>query len=354
MTTPRVEINLEKIARNVQILKDHYATKGITIIGVTKAVCGNPDIAKILVKGGIKILADSRIANIKKMKCAGVNAQFILLRTPLLSELKDVVAYANISHNTELSIIVELSKIALQQNLIHKIILMVELGDLREGILPANLPEFISKVKTLKGVELVGIGANLACFGGIMPDELNMAFLSDLAVKLEQEFDLHLTYISGGNSANYNWFLAAKDVGRINYLRIGESIFLGVEPLFGKQIPGLFTDAFSLAAEIIESNSKLSIPYGKVAQNAFGHIPSFEDRGRSNRVIAGIGRQDVDVSGLSPRMAIEIVGASSDHLIMTNKKKNLKVGTILKFDVNYAALLSAMTSPYVLKRNCIQ
>lgn len=349
MKTPRVDIDLEKIAHNVQVLKDHYTTKGLTIIGVTKAVCGNPDIAEVLVQNGIKFIADSRIANIKKMKSAGIDAQFILLRTPLLSELKEVIAFADISHNTELSIITKLSGIAFKQGVIHKIILMVELGDLREGILPSNLPQIITKIKKLKGIKLVGIGTNLACFGGIMPDDKNMAYLSDLAENIEKHFDLNLTFVSGGNSANYNWFQATKNVGRINYLRLGESIFLGVEPLFGKQIPGLFTDAFTLVAEIIESNTKSSVPHGKVGQDAFGNVPKFKDQGHINRVIAGVGQQDVSVSGLTPRSALEILGASSDHIIINGKDEKLKVGTVLEFDMNYAALLSAMASPYVAK-----
>lgn len=349
MKTPRVEIDLEKIAHNAQFLKDHYATKGIAIIGVTKVVCGNPDIAEVFVQNGIKFIADSRIANIKKMRSAGIDAQFILLRTPLLSELEEVIAYADISHNTELTIITKLSGIALKQGVIHKIILMVELGDLREGILPSNLPQIITKIRKLKGIELVGIGTNLACFGGVMPDDENMAYLSDLAEEIEKNFDLNLKFVSGGNSANYNWFQATKTVGRINYLRLGESIFLGVEPLFGKQILGLFTDAFTLVAEIIESNIKSSTPNGKVGQNAFGNVPKFKDQGQINRVIAGVGQQDVAISGLTPRLALEILGASSDHTVINSKDEKLKVGTALEFDMNYAALLSAMTSPYVAK-----
>ncbi|MDA8626036.1 alanine racemase [Flavobacteriaceae bacterium] len=351
MQSPRIEISLDKIAKNAQFLKNHYGSKGITIIGVTKAVCGNPEIAQVLVKSGITILADSRMTNIIKMRSAGINAQFLLLRTPLRSELKEVVKYADISHNTELSIITELSTIAISQGVIHKIILMVELGDLREGILPSNLNDIITKIKQLKGVDLVGIGTNLACFGGVIPDDKNMASLSDLIEDIEKELNLNFTFVSGGNSANYNWFQATKNVRRISHLRIGESIFLGVEPVYGKQIPGLFKDAFTLVAEIIESNTKPSIPSGSVGRDAFGKIPIFTDQGQINRVIVGLGQQDVAVTGLTPRLPIEVLGASSDHLIINSKQSKLEVGTTLKFDMNYAALVSSMTSPYVTKTN---
>jgi predicted amino acid racemase len=349
MASPRIEIDYQKIAHNAKFLKDHYAAKGIAIIGVTKVVCGNPDIAKLLLQSGISMLADSRIRNIKRMKGAGINAPLLLLRTPLQSELSKVIAYCHISHNTELSIIEDLSALAIAKHSVHKIILMVELGDLREGILPANLTDIVTRVKKLKGIELVGLGTNLACFGGIQPSDDNMGQLSSIANAVEAQLGIKLTYISGGNSGNYQWFNTTKDVKRINHLRLGESIYLGCDPLTREPIPGLFTDAFTLVAEVIESNTKPSVPSGKVGQDAFGHVPNFKNKGLLKRAILGIGLQDVTVSGLKPRMNIEILGASSDHIMIDTKSKNIKVGTELEFDLNYSALLLAMTSPYVTK-----
>ena len=141
---------------------------------------------------------------------------------------------------------------------------MVELGDLREGIMPSDSDSTIEQIIGLEGVELVGLGTNLACFGGIAPDDGKMKFLSSLATNIEEKFGISLDFVSGGNSANYDWFMSTKNVGRINNLRIGESIFLGRETLHRKPIPGLFTDAFTLVAEVIESKLKPSLPYGLV------------------------------------------------------------------------------------------
>lgn len=350
MATPRLEINLGKISHNIKTLKELYASKGVDIIGVTKAVCGNSDIADAFVKNGISILADSRISNIRKMRTEGVKAQFLLLRTPLLSQAEEVVKYADISFNSELSVVERLSKFAVEQKTKHKIILMVELGDLREGILPSDLDKTIEQILELEGIDIVGLGTNLACFGGIAPDELKMNFLSTLANNVEEKFGLKLDFVSGGNSANYDWFMSTRNVGRINNFRIGESIFLGQEPLNRNPIPDLFTDAFTLVAEVIESKTKPSIPYGTVSQDASGNIPEFKDNGQMKRAILGIGLQDVLVSGLTPKLDIEIIGASSDHIIVDSKKIEYKVGTELGFNVSYGALLSAMTSPYVIKK----
>jgi predicted amino acid racemase len=354
MAIPRIEINLEKIAHNAKTLTELYGSRGIDVIGVTKVVCGDPDIADVLINSGISILSDSRIENIRKMRNAGIQAEFLLLRTPLLSQTEAVVKHTDISLNSEISVIERLSKFAVEFNTTHKIILMVELGDLREGLMPADLDNTIEKVIGLDGIDLLGIGTNLACFGGIIPDNEKMESLSSIARDVEAKYGLILKLVSGGNSANYNWFVSTDNVGRINNLRLGESIYLGCETLERKPIPGLFTDAFTLFAEVIESQLKPSLPYGEIAQDAFGNVPGFQDLGQIKRAILGVGLQDVLVSGLNPRIDIEILGASSDHIIVNAKQINLKVGNEVEFDLNYGALLAAMTSPYITKKQVVE
>ncbi len=349
MTTPRIEIDLEKISHNATSLRKIYASKGIGIIGVTKVVCGDPAVADVLVRAGIDILADSRLENIRRMRRAGIQAQFVLLRSPAPSQAESVVKYADISLNTEVSVIEALSRFAVKTGVTHKIILMVELGDLREGLLPEVLEETVEQVIGLRGIVLAGIGTNLACFGGVKPDEENLGHLSSLARDIEAKFGMTLQYVSGGNSANYDWFMSTTDVGKINNLRLGESIFLGCETLHRKQIPGLFTNALKLVAEVIESKVKPSKPYGDVCQDAFGNVPDFEDRRQMRRIILGIGLQDVLVAGLTPYADIEILGASSDHILIDAKELVLEVGEEVEFSLNYGALLSSMTSPYVAK-----
>lgn len=350
MRTPRIEINLGKIVHNVKTLKKIYGLNDIDVTGVTKVVCGNPIIASTLVKSGIKILADSRIENIIRMHNSGIHAQFLLLRTPLLSQTNSVVRFADISVNSEILVIKSLSKFALEYDSIHKIILMVELGDLREGIMPSDLEETVKQVIKLKNIQLIGLGTNLACYGGVIPDEEKMKHLSTLVGDIEKKFGLKLTTVSGGNSANYNWFKSTKNIGRINNLRIGESIFLGRESLYRKTIPGLYTDAFTLITEIIESKIKPSIPYGKVGQDAFGDVPEFQEDGQIKRALLGIGKQDVLISGLTPKMNIKVIGASSDHIVINTHQHQLEVGNEVAFNLNYGALLSAMNSSYVTKK----
>ncbi len=275
MSTPRIEIDLGKIEHNICRLKEIYGSRGVGISAVTKVVCGNPEIAEVLVRSGIGILADSRIVNIRRMRDAGVAARFMLLRTPFLSQVEAVVRYADISLNSDLTVIRGLSRSALSQHLDHQIILMVELGDLREGLMPSDVHAAVECIVELGGIELVGLGANLACFGGIKPDDENMGLLSRIAGEVAEAFGLTLSLVSGGNSANYQWFMSTQDVGMVNNLRLGESIYLGCETLQRTPIPGLFTDAFTLFAEVIESTINPSLPQGTVCQDASGRVPRF-------------------------------------------------------------------------------
>ncbi len=346
---PRIEISLPKIRENARILAELYGEKGISLMGVSKAVLGEPSIIEAMLQGGVKFIADSRIENIQKMKAAGIPNPFVLLRTPL-SQAEAVIKSADISLNTEMQTIKKLSFFAKRHDKIHQVILMVELGDLREGILPGDIPQFIRNALALSHIEIVGIGCNLACHGGVKPDDQNMKDLSDLFDSIEKEFHMGLAILSGGNSANYDWYQSTKDVGNINNLRLGESILLGFETVNRVAIPGLHTDAFTLIAEVIESKKKPSLPTGKIYQDAFGNVRTFRNKGIRQRAIIALGRQDILISGITSNEKMDILGSSSDHIILDSQDNPLQVGDEVSFRLDYGGLLSAMTSPFIRKR----
>jgi len=347
--TPYIEIDLSKIEHNAEVLRHMWGKHGIEVMGITKVDIGEPHIANALKNAGITMFGDSRIEDIIRMRKAGIEATYVLIRTPFLSDVKRVVKYADISFNTELSVIKTLSTEALKIGKSHKIVLMVEMGDRREGILPEDLDATIEEVLRLKGVKLEGLGANFGCFGGVKPNQEKMNHLSLLVKTVEKKFDISLPIVSGGNSANFIWLETHSAIGRINNIRLGEAIFLGVETLYRKPIQGLYKDALKLVAEVIECKRKPSLPNGETAFNAFGESPKFEDRGVISRAILGIGREDIDIEGLTPLMDADILGGSSDHLILDAKESGLKVGDKVAFELNYSALLSAMISPFVKK-----
>lgn len=351
MTAPRLEIDLVKIQHNASVLVNRLKARGISVTGVTKAASGDPRIAGALLRAGVATLGDSRIENIEAMRRVGIRAPMTLIRSPMISQADRVVTHADVSLNTELDVISKLSNAARKARRTHGIVLMVELGDLREGIMPGDLERTVRETLRFPNIALMGIGANLACRSGVSPDIRNMAELSAMAESIERNFSLDsgLEIISGGSSANLPWALGGADIGRINNLRLGESLLLGLEPLHRLPIDGLHTDAITLVAEVIESKAKPSLAWGEIAQTAFGGKPPTEDRGIIPHTIVAIGHQDTDPDGLCPPPGIDIIGASSDHLILDSGDRRLKVGAEVNFRPNYSALIRAMTSPFVAK-----
>ena len=352
MKYPVLEINLDKIEKNAKAIVRLCSQYDIRVSGVVKGVCGCVDIAKAMLAGGVKQIADSRILNFKNLSDNGINTEKMLLRLPMLSNADEVVTNCNISLNSQLSTVHSLGRAAVKRNRIHKVIIMIELGDLREGVLVKDALNFASSVTVIEGIKLEGVGANLSCFGGIIPDQNNMQVLADIAQQIEDALQLKLNIVSGGNSSSLPLLMNGKMPKKINHLRLGESILLGKNTVDGAPLPDTKQDAFILKGEIIELMTKPSRPIGDVAYDAFGNKPHFEDRGNRKRAIVAIGRQDVIPEGISPLCkSVEILGASSDHLLLdvNDSEKDFKIGDIVDFNIDYAALLSAMTSPYVKK-----
>lgn len=349
MPAPRLAIDLDKIRHNAHILVDRLAQRGISVTGVTKAALGSAEIAATLLEAGVKRLGDSRIENIETIRIGQQSVPMTLIRSPMLSQAQRVVRCADVSCNTEIEVIRRLSLEARQAECTHGVLLMVELGDLREGIMPDDLLACVRETLNLPNIDFKGIGTNLACRSGVAPDTRNMAMLTELADLIETTFAVRVEIVSGGNSANLHWALSGAKIGRINDLRLGEAILLGCETLHRQPLDGLHTDAIMLVAEVIEAKVKPTLPSGQIAQNAFGETPVVADRGQVTQAILAIGRQDTDPDGLQAPAGIEVMGGSSDHLILESDSDDLSVGTEVTFQLNYSALVRSMTSPYVTK-----
>jgi predicted amino acid racemase/arginase family enzyme len=312
-----------------------------------------PQVARAMLRGGAIGIGESRFENIRRLRDSGIDCPILLLRSPPLSRVEEVVGSVDISLNSELAIIRELSRVAERMSRVHDIILMVDLGDLREGIWPDDLVPTVEQVRALPGVRIVGIGTNLTCFGAVLPTDENMSALVAHASQLEQRFGLKLRYVSGGNSSSLPLLLSGRMPAGVNNLRIGEAILQGGRDTFHSEPwRALDRDAFRLTGELLEVKVKPSVPIGTTGVDAFGKRPVFEDKGDRRRGILNIGREDVVVEGLTPTDSrVAVLGASSDHLVLdlTETFPTPEVGSLLSFHMGYGALLAAMTSEYVEK-----
>ena len=352
MTTPYLVIDLDKIEHNTRTIVEMCHKHDIKVTGVTKVTCGHPQIASAMLRGGVTTLADSRLENIQRLIKAGVDTQFMLLRLPSLSSADEVVKSVAVSLNSELAVLEALSIAAQQYDRKHDVILMVDLGDLREGIMPDELIKIVNETNKLSGIHIKGIGTNLACFGGVIPDEYNMNRLVDLATEVERSCNIQLEWISGINSSGLNLIATGGMPQRVNHARIGEAILLGRETTHRNPWPNTYQDAFMLHAEVLELKKKPSVPLGIRSEDAFGAYPDFEEHGEMLRALLNVGREDIDVKGIASQdPGVRILGASSGYLVVdaTQATDNIQVGNTLSFSLNYAALLTAMTSEYVKK-----
>lgn len=352
MTVTAVEINLREIQANTQAIVSLCRDHDVEVTGVTKATGGMPQVAHAMLRGGVTSIGESRLENIKGLRANGVNAPIMLLRIPPLSSVGEVVTTSDISLNSEFRVIKALSAAAERHELVHDIIIMIDLGDLREGVWAEDVELLTESTLELPGVRIVGVGTNLTCYGGVLPSQRNMSTLLKCANLLERRFNLNLRYISGGNSSSLPLLASGNMPSEINHLRIGEAILLGRETINRSAWPGTYQDAFLLRSELIELKMKPSVPVGEIGQNAFGQVSEFKDDGIRKRGIVNLGRVDLDVDGLRPvDLGISMLGASSDHFLLdlTNAEKELALGETILFQMNYSALVGAMTSRYIDK-----
>ncbi|UCE63584.1 MAG: alanine/ornithine racemase family PLP-dependent enzyme [Nitrospirota bacterium] len=350
---PYLTIDLSKIQHNARTIVNLCRSHDIEVTGVTKATCGNPDVAMAMLRGGVSSIGESRMENIHRLKAAGIQTSFMLLRVPPLSGVEEVVKTVDLSLNSELSVLRALSQAAQGSGHKHDVILMVELGDLREGIPPEDLLEFMREASELPNIRIKGLGTNLACFGGVVPNEGHMNRLAGLAKEVEEKLGLQLPLISGLNSSGLELIGSKEMSGKINHARIGEAILLGRETIHRRPWPGTYQDAFLLHAEILELKKKPSMPIVERGEDAFGGLPTFKDDGDIERALLNVGREDVTVEGLTPLdSGVTILGGSSGYLVVdvSRAKGSYRVGEELSFLLNYSALLRASTSEYVKKR----
>lgn len=348
---PRLEIDVDKLKSNIKVLSDTCKIHNIDMAIVTKSYCAIKEVVEEITKENVDYIADSRISNLKELNHIGLPK--ILLRIPMISEVEDVIKYADISFNSEIKTIYKLNDEAKKQNTIHKIVLMVDLGDLREGYFDENeLYNAVECILKLENIKLYGIATNLTCYGAIIPSEENLERLVYLAKKIENKYNIILDFVSGGNSSSIDLMIKYKMPNGINNLRLGESIILGRETAYGKNLEGTYQDAFKLVCEIVEIKEKPSLPIGEIGVDAFGNKPVYEDKGILTRGIVAIGKQDIDVTSIHPiDEDIEILGASSDHMILNLSECSNKycIGDKIEFTLEYGGIMTACTSKYVYK-----
>lgn len=354
---PELVIDLKKLESNIKEIKKRCDEKGISIAGVIKGCTGFIPVAKKMDEIGVSYIASSRLEQLKPLKDENIKSPLMLIRIPMLSEVNDVIETVDASLNSEISVLKELNKCAKEKNKIHNVILMKDLGDLREGFFEDKdiLEAALLVENELTNLHLLGIGTNLGCYGAISATNEKLTELVTCARMIEKQIGRKLEYISGGATTSLPRILDDDMPEGINLLRIGEGLLLGKDliDLWGYDMPYMHKDVFRLKCEVIEVKNKPTHPIGEIMFDAFGNKPTYEDRGIRKRALLAIGK--VDYAFLDDLILLEegafLVGASSDHTIVDveDAKRDIKVGDIMEFDLCYATLVYVTNSSNINK-----
>lgn len=350
MKYPAVIVNHEKFRENIRRVASKCSENGIELAGVIKASTGMGRIAEDFAACGATLIASSRLEQLERAAEAVPDMPLLLIRIPMLCEIEEVIRLTDISLNSELATLKALNAEALRQGRIHKVILMADLGDLREGYMDYDeLVETAGLVENeLDGLELAGIGTNLGCYGSVKPTAKNMNQLAELAMRIEETIGRELEFVSGGASSSMMPVLDNVMPKKVNMLRIGALIFTGeydeLHMVYGyewaKELNG---DAFTLRAQVIERKVKPTHPIGELGVDAFGHKVEYRDLGDRERVLLGIGRADYgDIDDLIPMLpGSYVVGASGDHTILDIEdcENKPEIGDVVEFRLKYSAIL---------------
>lgn len=352
----RITIDLEALGHNLRMIEDWVARHGATLTVVTKALCGHAESIEGLRSLGVKSMSDSRLDNLEVIRRIAPDVETWYLRPPSTSALDDVVRLCDVSLNSELETVKELAREARAQGKVHKVVVMIELGDLREGILPGKLLHTYREIFELPNIEVLGIGANLGCLGGGVPSVDQFMQLALYRELLELKFERKLSLISAGSSSSLSLLLDGRMPKQVNHFRVGESIFLGTDLIGGGSLEGLRDDVVRFDAEVVEIKEKGMVPLGETTDvTPFQPIETEEEPEpgqRGYRAIVTVGQVDSDITGLTPiNESFQIVGASSDLTVVNvgDDCSGVEVGHTISFRVSYSALVRLMSNPYTDK-----
>ena len=351
MRYPALIVNKEKLTKNIEVMQKICDDYPVGFCAVTNGFCANPEIIDIYYEAGVREFADSRIQNLKKIKYPDVTKW--LLRLPMLSEVEEVVQNADVSLNSELRTIVALSECAAALDKTHKIILMVDLGDLREGALPKEARRLAETILQCPNIELYGLGANFDSISGLQADAANVGVLADLANDILIRTGIAPPVLSGGGSGSAHLLTRFEVPGFVNNFRFGEVLLFGRETKYHQRIDSMNEDVFRLDMQIVELKNKPRTLSEEFDLNKYDTEIVFDETKHMTRAIVACGHQDAKAVSIKPLdPGIEIVGQSDDHTVLdvTGSEWEYHVGDIIRFSLSYDSLLSLSASEYVYKK----
>jgi len=351
-----ITLNKKKLRENYQKLDALFKSKQIDWAVVSKLLCGNKKYLEAIIELGITQICDSRVSNLRAIKAINPSIETVFIKPPAKRSIQGVVEFADISFNTELETIRLLSNAAVQAGKIHKVVIMIELGELREGVMREHLVDFYSDIFKLPGIEVIGIGTNLTCMYGVLPNHDKLIQLCIYKQLIETKFNRKIPYVSGGASVTIPLIENGLLPAGVNHFRVGETLYLGTDVYHNTTFDQMHNDVFKLYAEVIEVNEKPMVPMGELGHNLTGDVMQFDQQNAAestHRAIVDVGLLDIEADHFKPvDEDMQIVGSSSDMTVIDlgNNKKGVKTGDVIEFKMDYMGILRIMHSKYIDKK----
>ena len=332
-------INLDKLKYNIQHTFDLCKANFLDLAFVTKSFCADPEIMKVVEESPITTIADSRIQNFANMHTSKCK---LLIRPSVPGEADDVIRFSDMSVQSSMESVQALGNAAAKQNQTHAILIMVDPGDLRDGIYVDNKEDILHMATFIHNhphLSLNGIAANYNCFLGLQPLPDNMKKLSDVFELLRPYYDVDTPILSGGNSSSVKLLTqhTYEIPSNFTQFRMGEAIVLGRDPADNTFIEDYMTDVFTLSVPLLEVSTK----------------PVQTESGikRMRRGVLALGQQDLQTNHLIPKdTSIQILGSCSDETVLNlDSREDLKAGDCLDFNLEYGALMTLFAGQYYNK-----
>jgi predicted amino acid racemase len=343
---PLLAVDVDIIAGNTRFIAESLIVSGIELVGVTKVVDGEPAIGQAMLEAGAAGLADSRLPSLMRL-AAHALAPLTLIRPPQPEEVETAAQLADRVMVNDATIARALGEHAPGYPI--ELLLTVDLGDRREGVLPENAVVVARRLADLPGTQLAGIAVNFACLSGLQPSQ-----------ELFRQAEMVLAEVADSCAAEPVLSLGGTCV--LPHLkgyrprfrteaRAGAGPVLGIDLVSNAPLEGLEPTPPVLDVAVLESYRKPPPPAGPHGADCFGHQPEtdFPDGAAIYTMIA-LGRRDSAPSCLCPLdPGVRVVGMTSDVAVLLTERIYTP-GETVRFALDYEGLVRAMTSPFVSRR----
>lgn len=344
----RLWMDPARLGANVEVAVRLAAERGCNVLPVTKVIQSRPDLLSRVPGGWNWPVADVSVANLKALDRIDTGDK-VLLR-PRFSDIPGAVIHADriFLSDPDMARAIARAREACMPGRPLDIMLMVEAGDLRDGIPLDAVSAVLADLSAEPGMRLEGLAVNFGCLAGVLPGEPVLARVAEACRQLRLSSGLKLPVLSLGGTVCWEPLREGLVPPEFNEIRMGEALFFGWNTSRGIPVPEFDPRVFTLDLEVLEIWEKDVPPSSGDGLNAFGESVV--------QVLTGLRHRAVLEGGenLSPWKHIRCmvqgavpVGASHEYTVLDCEDARVlpRPGECVSFSPAYEAVTRCFLSP---------